>query len=205
MVALGPAAHPEDDAGIRLTIGALVTVSALWAEFALRGGLDDDADLREVVEAIRRIPYGRPTDRSPAGVVAEWRGTCSTKHELLARFLNERWPGVRPRIVHRVFTLTPSIAERLFGESAAGVVPTDGIVDVHTYMTIGVDGRRVRVDVTVPGTAWNGHDDLELTCGDGRDAEAGDDPAATKAMLVGSFCDVAERERVIAALASTER
>jgi hypothetical protein len=204
MVALDTTAHPESDVGAGLTIGAPGTVSALWAEFARRAGLDDDAGLRDVVEGIRNIPYGRPTDRTPAGVVAEWRGTCSTKHELLARFANERWPDIRPRIVHRVYTLTPTIAARLFGESAAGVVPVVGIVDVHTYMTIDLAGRTLRIDATVPGAAWNGRDDMDLACGDGRDVEAGDDPAATKAMLVGSFCDVAERERVIAALANAK-
>jgi hypothetical protein len=41
----------------------------LWLEFARRAGLDEDARLSDVVEAIRHIPYGRPTDRTPAGVL----------------------------------------------------------------------------------------------------------------------------------------
>jgi hypothetical protein len=174
----------------------------LWLEFARRAGLDEDARLSDVVEAIRHIPYGRPTDRTPAGVLDEWRGTCSTKHELLRRFVNDRWPDLCPRIVHRVYTLTPAIAGRLFGEAAARVVPVGGIVDVHTYMTIDIEGRSVRVDATVAGPVWDGRDDMELACGDGRDVHGGGDPAATKAMLVGRYCDVAERERVILALSS---
>jgi hypothetical protein len=176
--------------------------SALWLEFARRAALDEDARLSDLVEAILHIPYGRPTDRTPAGVLEEWRGTCSTKHELLLRFVNERWPDLGPRIVHRVYTLTPAIAGRLFSEAAARVVPVGGIVDVHTYMTIDIEGRSVRVDATVAGPVWDGRDHMELACGDERDVDGGDDPAATKAMLVRRYSDVAERERVILALSS---
>lgn len=38
----------------------------------------------ELVIEISRIPYGRPTVRSARGVLDEGRGTCSTKHLLLA-------------------------------------------------------------------------------------------------------------------------
>jgi hypothetical protein len=116
--------------------------------------------------------------------------------------VNERWPDLGPRIVHRVYTLTPAIAGRLFSEAAARVVPVGGIVDVHTYMTIDIEGRSVRVDATVAGPVWDGRDHMELACGDGRDVDGGDDPAATKAMLVRRYSDVAERERVILALSS---
>ena len=43
------------------------------------------AELREVVEAVRSLPYGRPSDRTVEGMLRQGRGTCSTKHLHLAR------------------------------------------------------------------------------------------------------------------------
>ena len=58
-----------------------------------RAGLSENASLREVVEAVRKMPYGRPVERSAQGALAEWRGTCSTKHALLAAVLAEHFAG----------------------------------------------------------------------------------------------------------------
>jgi hypothetical protein len=43
-----------------------------------------DASLLEVVEAVRGLDYGRPSDRSVEGMLREHRGTCSLKHLFLA-------------------------------------------------------------------------------------------------------------------------
>jgi hypothetical protein len=42
--------------------------------------MEDRASLIELVEQVRRIPYGRPSDRTVEGMLREHRGTCSTKH-----------------------------------------------------------------------------------------------------------------------------
>ena len=172
----------------------------LWPRFAARAGLDEGAVFPDVVEAVRRIPYGRPTDRSAKGVVREWRGTCSTKHELIASLAKERWSDLDPRIVHRTYRLTPAIAHRLFGSRSDGVVPEEGVVDVHTYLTAVLDGRRVVIDATVPGAPWDGRSDMPLACGEGTDVEGGPDPRATKARLVAATGDSSVRDRVIEAL-----
>jgi hypothetical protein len=46
-----------------------------------------NASLVELVEAVRALPYGRPSDRSVDGLLREGRGTCSTKHLFLAQAL----------------------------------------------------------------------------------------------------------------------
>ncbi len=115
-----------------------------FARFAARACLPGDASLRQVVEAVQAIPYGRPGLRTAEGVISEWKGTCSTKHALLARLLRERsFPAGQP---------------------------------------------------------WDGHQSMNLACGDGRDFPAGDDPDADKAALEASYCDPLVREPFIAAL-----
>jgi len=180
-------------------------VDELWSQFCRKSGLDETADVRDVVGAVRRIPYGRPAVRSAEGVVRDWRGTCSTKHELLAMFVRERWPDLEPRIMHRVYTLTPDVARTLFGEFAASVVPVDGVRDVHTYMTLLIDGRRVAIDATVPGKGWDGHSEMPLSCGDGTDMDGGSDPRGMKARLVAENCDPPARDRVIERLSRAGR
>ena len=69
---------------------------SLFAGFAARAGLTGNASLGDVVAAIHAIPYGRPASRTPDGVLREWKGTCSTKHALLAQIVAERWPQLRP-------------------------------------------------------------------------------------------------------------
>lgn len=164
--------------------------------------LSPDSSLVDLVEAVRALPYGRPTDRTVEGMLRERRGTCSTKHVLLAQALAERFPNTEPLIVHRVYQLERSHAHKLFGAAVAEVVPQDGLVDVHRYLTIVVEGRRINVDATFPGPAWDGRSSLPLACGEGRDYPAGKNPDAKKRALEHQHCDPAVREPFIAALAS---
>jgi hypothetical protein len=160
-----------------------------------------DTSLVEVVEAVRALPYGRPADRTVAGMLREDRGTCSTKHLFLAEALAERFPETAPRIVHRVYTLDRARALDLFGASVAAAVPEHGLVDVHRYITITLDGGRIEIDATFPGPAWDGLSPLPLACGPGPDYPAGGDPDAEKRALEEQHCDPAVREPFIAALA----
>ena len=162
----------------------------------------NDLDLVGAVLAISRIPYGRPSMLTSAGVVDEWRGTCSTKHVLLSDLARESWPATDPRLWHRPYMVTPHLARERWGDRIARAVPEDGLVDVHTYATLRIDGRRTRVDVTFALTAWDGRSDIPLACGDGKDHPAGDDPNVSKAELVRTHCDPFVREPFIAALAA---
>ena len=138
-------------------------------------------------------------------MLRERRGTCSTKHLFLARTLAERFPETEPLIVHRVYRLDRARARELFDTRVANVVPEDGLVDVHCYLTILIDGRRITVDATFPGPPWDGRSSLPLACGPGRDHPAGEDPDAEKRALETKHCAPAVREPFIAALASVER
>lgn len=160
-----------------------------------------NASLLDLVEIVRAIPYGRPSDRTVEGMLCEQRGTCSTKHLYLAGVLAERFPETAPRIVHRVYTLDRARARELFGAEVAAVVPDGGLVDVHRYLTITIGGRRIEIDATFPGPAWDGASALPLACGTGIDHDAGDDPDREKRTLEQQHCDPAIREPFIAALA----
>lgn len=172
----------------------------LTDRFCARAGLSGEPSLWDVVESVRAIPYGRPAVRTPEGVVDGWKGTCSTKHALLALLLEAR-PAFDFQLVHRVYRVTPELARERFGETAAEVVPRDGLMDVHTYGTVMIDGERVAIDVTFPSaTLWDGRSDMELACGPGDDIPVTDDPWVQKAELVERYCDPDVREPFIAAL-----
>ncbi|MGW0809497.1 hypothetical protein [Nonomuraea sp. NPDC002799] len=173
----------------------------MFAALIARAGLSANASTAEVVEAVRSMPYGRPTERSAQGALAEWRGTCSTKHALLAVVLAEHWPHTEPRLVHRVYRCTPEDAARNFGPDVAAAVPGEGLWDVHRYLTIDLDGHRVVIDVTFPsGPGWDGTGSMPVACGTGTDHAAGPDPDADKRALEDAHCDAGIREPFIAAL-----
>ena len=176
---------------------------------SLKARLDErsgsELDLVGTVLALSRIPYGRTTVLSSDGVLDEWRGTCSTKHLLLADIARGTWPDTAPELWHRPYLVTPALAEERWGPAVAETVPGSGLVDVHMYATLELDGRRVNVDVTFPLEGWDGRSDIPLACGEGPDHAAGDDPIVTKADLVRRHCDPAVREPFIAALAGAAR
>ena len=165
----------------------------------------EDASLIELVEAVRSLEYGRPSDRTVSAMLREQRGTCSTKHLFLAEALAERFPETEPQIMHRVYRLDRDQAEELFGREIEATVPDAGIVDVHRYLTATVGGRRITIDATFPGPAWDGHSPIPLSCGEGEDHLAGEHPDADKRSLEAEHCNPATREPFIAALARFSR
>jgi hypothetical protein len=162
------------------------------------------SDLRTVVEEVRALAYGRPSERSVEAMLREGRGTCTAKHLHLARALAERFPGTDPRIVDRVYRLDREAARARFGDRAAAAVPEGGLADVHRYLTAVVEGRRITIDATFPGPPWDGRSPMPLACGPGEDHPAGPDPDADKRALEAEHCDPTVREPFIAALASAQ-
>lgn len=177
-------------------------MSGLFERFAERIGREPG--LRDTVLAISRIPYARPSERTPEAVLREWRGTCSTKHLLLARLIDDRWPELRTELWHRPYTVTRDLAREHWGQVIADEVPSDGLIDVHTFATVHIDGTDVRLDVTFPVDDWDGRSHLPLRCGPGSDLPAGADPLGSKARLVEEHCDPSVREPFIAALSRLE-
>jgi hypothetical protein len=120
---------------------------------------------------------------------------------LFAEIVRAVWPDLRLELWHRPYIVTRELAEAQWGRVLVDVVPSAGLVDVHTFATIQVSDERVLVDVTFPLSHWDGISDTPLACGSGSDYPAGDDPLASKAKLVAEYCDPASREPFIAALA----
>lgn len=142
--------------------------------------------------------------RTAEGAIQSWLGTCSTKHDLLLQILHERWPDVRPRLIHRVYRADKTSVREIYGPEVAAAVPEDGLVDVHRYMVIILDGRDVTIDVTFPSARpWDGRSSMPLACGDGQDFPAGINPDREKSELETQHCDPAVREPFIAALAGS--
>jgi hypothetical protein len=168
----------------------------------------ESSDARErlidLVESVRSLPYGRPTDRTVDAMLRERRGTCSTKHLYLAHILAERFPMTEPQLVHRIYRLDHARAQRLFGAAVADTVPADGLVDVHRYLLVTIDRQRLTIDATFPGEPWDGRSSLPLACGPGEDIPAGQHPDREKRALEHEHCDPAVREPLIAALAARE-
>jgi hypothetical protein len=152
-----------------------------------------------LASAVQTIPYGRPGRRTPEGTIADWRGTCSTKHLLLARLLEECFPASRVEVVHRVYKLTRRRALESFGVRVAATVPPDGLSDVHRFLR--VDG--LVVDATFPTwPRWDGCSDMVPVSGPGEDYVSEGDHDANKRALESRFCDPVAREAFIAALAA---
>lgn len=169
----------------------------LYDRFVERADLDDDHTLTDLVEAIRAIPHGRPRERSGEAVVRDWRGTCSTKHDLLKKLR----PDLDLQFVHRMFHLTPEAARERLGEDVAQVIPDEGFLDVHTYVRGIVNQRRTVIDVTFPGEPWDGRSDMQIPWGNGRDFEVDTgEPFASKDGLVEEHGDPQMRERLVEAL-----
>jgi hypothetical protein len=156
--------------------------------------------LLELVEAVRGIAYGRPGERTVAGMLREGRGTCSAKHAFLAEAMARDFPRTRPSIAHRVYRLDRERAADLFGAEVAAMVPPEGLVDVHRYLTAEVEGERIVIDATFPGPPWDGVSSLPLACGPGEDFPAGPDPDGDKKRLEARYCDPAVREPFIEVL-----
>ncbi len=98
-------------------------------------------DFRLAAGYVRDLPYGRNSDRSDWGLVlAENRGTCSTKHALLAALAREHGASVELRLGVYLMdgTNTPGVAGVL---EASGLA---GLPEAHCYLAY----RGERVDVT---------------------------------------------------------
>jgi hypothetical protein len=176
-----------------------MTSSELWGAFVERIGLVPP-NLPATVVAVSQIPYGRPERKDAVGVVHEWRGTCSTKHLLLATLLNERWPDRDVQLWHRVYRVTPEFALGRWGPLVAARIPSGGLVDVHTYATVTVADSPITVDVTFTIPSWDGVSSMVIAGAAGDDYPAGEDPLAHKEQLVRTHCAPDLREPFISAL-----
>lgn len=123
----------------------------LHAEAAARGLRAPAAPLPDIPESfalVRDMPYARASTHDPAGIVREWRGTCSTKHELLAALLAERGVSSTVMACTQEITLPPSAPPELLAQTGG-----QAVVDVHNYLIVHAPGGDMIVDATWPLSA----------------------------------------------------
>ncbi len=134
------------ETGVKRGCGAGVE---LLPNFALDGRVRPDAafvalgalDYHAAALRVRRLPYGRNTDRADYGsVLEEGRGTCGTKHALLAALARDHGVPVELRLV--IYEMdgrnTPGVGPVL-ARYGLGCVP-----EAHCYLAY----RGARVDLT---------------------------------------------------------
>ena len=98
------------------------------------------ATVRAAFQDVWSLPYGRNDDPGdPLAPLIEGRGTCSTKHALLARLLDEQDIDCELRlgIYEMCETNTPGVGSTL---AAHGL---DAIPEAHCFLV--VEGRRIDV------------------------------------------------------------
>lgn len=137
-----------------------------------RGILPADApDLRPetAFALVRDMPYARASTHQPSGIIAEWRGTCSTKHELLAALLAEH--GLESQIIACTQEIKlPDNADPELRALSGG----QSVVDIHNYLVVDTPQGQMKVDATWPlragevglpvNAAWQWGQDMTLAC-----------------------------------------
>jgi len=95
------------------------------------------------VHHVQSLPYGRTTERSDYRLVlSEGRGTCSTKHALLAALAREN--GLAVHLILGVYEMTQANTPGVGGELSKHGLPS--IPEAHCYLRV-EDGV---IDVTMP-------------------------------------------------------
>ncbi|MFC6750849.1 hypothetical protein [Deinococcus aquaticus] len=92
------------------------------------------------------MPYARAASHDPQDIISGWRGTCSTKHELLAALLAEA--GLRSTVMACTQEIRPP------AHAPAELLALTGgqaVVDVHNYLIVHAPQGDMTVDATAPG------------------------------------------------------
>ncbi len=101
------------------------------------------ATYHQVAHQVLQLPYGRGAGRDDLAILAEGRGTCSTKHALLARLAHEH--GVDVELVLGMYLMdgsnTPGVGEVLASHGLSA------IPEAHCVLR----WRGALVDLTRPG------------------------------------------------------
>lgn len=165
----------------------------------------------DAVQEVRGMPYEWPAEPTAAAARASGRGSCASKHALVAERLELLDVSARPLLV-----VGPLVPPALAADPEIGVGVR--LVEVHECLTVSMPGvGPVRVDVTwdpplvhrgLPGTLeWDGRSDMAVAIGESAQWWAPDptrlrqDKEALRSRLyVGS--DRAVRDAVLAAMSA---
>ena len=112
---------------------------------SLRDDHDDLPDVPAVFALVRDMPYARAASHDPQDIISGWRGTCSTKHELLAALLAEA--GLRSTVMACTQEIRPPAHAPAELLALTGGEP---VVDVHNYLIVHAPQGDMTVDATWP-------------------------------------------------------
>jgi len=100
---------------------------------------------RALAAYVRDLPYGRNSARDDRLVLAEARGTCSTKHALLARIAAENGQAVQ--LTLGIYWMTAETNPPIAAVLRAAEL--EGIPEAHCYLSV----ADKRIDLTSHSTA----------------------------------------------------
>ncbi|MFK8057105.1 MAG: hypothetical protein AB8F78_13360 [Saprospiraceae bacterium] len=110
-------------------------------QLSLKQGL---TTFREVCEHLFRLPYRRPSGKTPESVFVEGCGTCSSKHSVLKTIAEEH--GQQDiELVLCVFRMANSNTPKIGKVLRRG--PLSAIPEAHNYIRWGEEA----IDITKPG------------------------------------------------------
>lgn len=107
--------------------------------------------LRELFELVRDMPYARASSHHPETIISEWRGTCSTKHELLVALYAEI--GLHSTL----YACTQEIRLPQEATSELAQWKDKTVIDIHNYMVLHRPEGDLLIDATWPLVTkqWN--------------------------------------------------
>lgn len=157
----------------------------------------------EVFHAVRRLPYHSSGDRSLAGILASGRGSCSSKHVLLAALLNRIGVRADVELVRGDFA-APLRAARNIPQSLSAAAQA-GVPDVHNVVRAWGEGGSVILDATWHDAvkpygfrvndSWSGVGDTAIAVDVSEFLGPSADPAAAKAAMLAHWPQAVQRQR----------
>ena len=109
-------------------------------------GSDKTPNLTEVFHSVRRLPYLSSSDRSLETILKTGKGSCSSKHILLATLLNKLGIKAEVELVLGDFG-SPLEAARDIPDTLLKF-SQQGIRDVHNVVRAWIEGQPVILDAT---------------------------------------------------------
>ena len=183
------------------------TLTALLGQEGRKRGLIASAETITAEAAfalVRDMPYQRAGSRRPESIIAEWRGTCSGKHYLLAQVFREL--GMDSRVIMCTHRFTPDNTGH-FPPDLRDLVAHEPVPDVHTYLRMETEKGWMTVDATWPSSAkplgmpvntvFKAGEDMTIACEPiaTHEVPAGRDPQDFKEQLIAEFCGKSSKVR----------
>jgi hypothetical protein len=159
--------------------------------------------LVDLFQTVRQLPHHSSGDRSIAGILASGRGSCSSKHILLAALLNRIDIRADVELVQGDFA-TPLRSARNI-PPVLSAAAQQGVPDIHNVVRAWIDGVPVVLDATWHDAvkpygfrvndSWNGAGDTEIAVDVTEFLGPATDPAAAKAAMLARWPHEVQQRR----------